>query len=96
MRVANDSLIDGPVDWSTQWYSQPIALTHVANYSISLFFSGSPAGMLTLQCSNDFNRSTGDERTWSSQVSNWTDVECSEQIVSAAEAKGLVRKVYNA
>lgn len=84
MRVANDSLIDTPADWSTQWYSQPILLQQTVNFSVQLFFSGTPVGMLKLQCSNDASNSSRDERTWTAQTSHWTDVECSEQIIATA------------
>lgn len=82
MRVANDTLIDAPVDWSVPWTSGPISLQHIMNYSIQLFFSGTPAGMLKLQCSNDANDSGRGENYWSLEARNWTDIESSEQIVA--------------
>ncbi len=83
MRVANDSLISGAQDWSTAWTSMPILLQHAASASIQLFFSGSPAGMLKLQCSNDAANMRSDT-SWSGQAQNWTDIEGSEQIIAAA------------
>jgi len=84
MRVANDSLISSPADWSVPWQSQPISMQHIMNFSIQLFFSGSPAGMLRLQCSNDSVDSSRSESTWPSQVQKWTDIDSSEQLIAAA------------
>lgn len=80
MNVMNDSILTAPVDLSTSWNSEPIWLGYLTEYSIQLFFTGFPAGVFRLQCSNDReqNIQTG------SGVQNWGLVQGSTQTISAA------------
>lgn len=86
MRIANDSLLNigETADFSNPWYSDPINLASVMNYSIQLKWTGAPVGELRLQCSNDVNDSNRGEEYWAAQVTTWTDIEGSEQLVNMA------------
>lgn len=85
MRIANDSLITAPVDLSIPWQSMAIYLGHISNYSIQLFFTGTPAGSFKLQASNDQGHPNAQSlNQQSADVDNWTDVSGSTQIVDEA------------
>jgi hypothetical protein len=84
LRVGADSLLDSNVDWSTAWVSPAISLRHVVNYSIQLKWSGSTAGMLHLQLSNDFGNTDNGGTLAASDLPNWTDITGSEQLVNGA------------
>lgn len=90
MRVANENLlvIDGAAATTSLGASlnmRPIWLGHIANYSIQIFFSGTPSGTFKLQISNDVGQpqASGDAQKYNG-VSNWTDVADSSISVSAA------------
>ena len=54
MRIANNTLIDTPVDLSAPWESGAIYLGHIAMYSVQLVFTGTTIdGDFKLQGSND-------------------------------------------
>lgn len=84
MRIGNDVLnIDS--DLSTNQVSEPVWLGHIANYSIQIFFSGTPGGNFKLQMSNDFgNVQAPVEADRDFKIDNWTDIADSALTVSAA------------
>lgn len=85
MKLAEDTIIDGPTSLSISWESDPILLTSVVNYSIQLFFSGSPVGSLKLQTSNDEgNITAASQAERSVGVTHWTDYFGSTQAIAAA------------
>ncbi len=64
---------------------KPIYLGHVANYSIQLFFSGSPVGTLKLQASNDAGSPNSSREAQKYMgVQNWTDIKGSDQAITEA------------
>lgn len=82
MRIANENLQTTPTDMSTSFNMSPVWLGHICNFSIQLFFTGSPTGTFKLQCSND----PGTPNSSNQQavgVVNWTDVAGSSQGVVA-------------
>ena len=95
MRVANENLLvtdngPAPADMSIAINFRPIWLGHIANFSIQIFFTGSPVGTFKLQMSNDygFNNSgspnTPKEVLQTAKITNWTDIVDSPLAVSAA------------
>ena len=84
MRIGNDQInIDD--DLSVNQVSEPIWLGHICNYSIQLFFSGTPDGVFKLQLSNDAgNPQAPQEADRDFKITHWTDIGGSSQIVSAA------------
>ena len=84
MRVGADSFIDAPVDWSFSWASPALSLRHVVNYNIQLAWTGTAAGMLHLQLSNDAASTDMSGTIASNSISTWTDISGSEQLVSGA------------
>jgi hypothetical protein len=84
MRIGNDSCNIGAALAAPQ-VSEPIWLGHIANYSIQIFFSGTPGGNFKLQMSNDegnVNAPREDDRDF--KIVNWTDIADSAFTVSAA------------
>lgn len=85
MRIANDTLIDAPADLSSPWTSKAIWLGHVTNYSIQLFFTGTPEGSFKLQCSSDAGtKSNLGEAYIETGLTHWTDIANSTQAVDEA------------
>jgi hypothetical protein len=84
VRVGSDNLISAPIDWSTAWVSPALSLRHVVNYSIQLAWTGSLSGMLHLQLSNDAGNTDLSGTIASSDLSHWTDITGSEQLVVGA------------
>lgn len=84
MRIGNDVLnIDS--DLSTSQTSEPVWLGHIANYSIQIFFSGTPGGNFKLQMSNDLgNPQANIEADRDFGIDNWTDIADSALTVAAA------------
>jgi hypothetical protein len=80
MRLLNDSMISGDVDLSASWTSDAFWLGHMKDFSIQLVFSGFPAGVFRLQCSNDRENNVES----ASGVQNWSVVQGSTQTISAA------------
>jgi len=90
MRVNNEDLLvingePAPSDMSVSINMRPIWLGHIKDYSIQLVFTGAPVGEFKLQASNDLGMpaSAGDSQKYVG-VDNWTDVEGSDQAISAA------------
>jgi len=84
MRIGNDELNINS-DISVNRVSEPIWLGHICNYSIQLVFTGTPDGVFKLQLSNDAGNPTASkEADRDYQITNWTDIGGSSQIVSAA------------
>lgn len=84
MRIAND-FVNINSDLSVNRQSDPIYLGHIIAYSIQIFFTGTPDGVFKLQFSNDLGRPTADsEADRDFQITNWTDIGGSSQIISAA------------
>lgn len=84
MRIVNDSLIDSSANLGQSWTSPAINLSHIINYSIQLSWTGSPVGVLKLQCSNDKPAGLDTVTSGAVNVSTWTDIADSDQIVNAA------------
>jgi hypothetical protein len=86
MRIGNAPLQLDSSDMSGSIISQPIWLGHIANYSIQLVFSGTPAGAFKLQCSNDEGDPNADKHVppRDYKVTNYTDILGSEQTVTEA------------
>lgn len=80
MRVTNDSIISDAVDLSNSWVSEPIWLGHMRDFSIQLFFTGTPSGVFRLQCSND-RENIADTNVG---ITNWGMVQGSTQTISAS------------
>jgi hypothetical protein len=90
MRVNNDDLlvVDGvaqPTDMTSSITMKPQWLGHIANYSIQIFFTGSPTGTFKLQISNDTGtpNAQGDAKKYAG-VTHWTDYDGSPLSVAAA------------
>lgn len=86
MRIANNTLIDAPVDLSSAWESGAIWLGHIAICSIQLVFSGTTIdGSFKLQASNDLGDSSAvSEATVQANITNWTDIADTPTAVSAS------------
>lgn len=85
MRISNDELTFDSTDLSGSAVSEAYWLGHVANYSISLLFTGAPVGEFKLQCSNDLGSSASNkEALRSAEVVNWSDVKDSTQAIAEA------------
>lgn len=86
MRVKNENLIEaGPLDLSVSQTLRPVWLGHIANFSIQLFFTGTPGGSFTLQASNDPGQiDQAGQAVQYAGVTNWTTVADSAFTVSAA------------
>lgn len=85
MRISNEDLLQesGPVDMAVDFTLRPIYLGHIAQYSIQLFFTGTPDGTFNLQCSNDPGHPNAQSKAEQSEdVDHWTDVTGSASIVS--------------
>lgn len=90
MRLTNDAIIQGPISLANSWTSDPIWLGHVADYSIQLFFSGTPGGILRLQCSNDREQNVEGAQG----VTNFTLIAGSTQTID--ESGDHTWSIYNA
>lgn len=90
MRVNNENLLEidnvaQSYDMSSSFNMKPIWLGHIANYSIQIFFSGTPGGNFRLQASCDPGKpNAASEAEKYNGVVNWTDVADSAFTVSAA------------
>lgn len=89
MRIHNNSLTfaaaEPPVSMGASFTSDPVWLGHIVNFSIQLFFTGTPNGSFTLECSNDMGVSDKALNKFSSEgVVNWTTVTDSTFAVTAA------------
>lgn len=83
MRIKNDELTLSSTDMTAATItSDPIWLGHIANFAIQLVFTGTPNGTFKLQASND--EGARDTYIESPSISNWTDVDGSSQVISAA------------
>lgn len=80
MRISNDTIISAPVNMANAWTSDPLWLGHLTDYSIQLFFSGTPGGILRLQCSNDKESHVETAQN----VQNWSLIAGSTQVVGEA------------
>jgi hypothetical protein len=80
VRISNDDIINGPVDLSANWTSDPIWLGHLYAYSVQLKFSGAPNGVFRLQCSNDKETDV----STAAGVVNWTLYAGSSQVITEA------------
>lgn len=90
MRINNEDLLEvngtrATVSLATSTTLKPIWLGHIANYSIQLVFTGTPAGAFSLQASNDVGNphATADTQMYAT-VTHWTDITGSSQVVAAA------------
>lgn len=84
MRINNDALNIG-TNLAVVQESDPVWLGHIANYSIQIFFTGSPNGSFRLQMSNDDgNPQASREEDRDYGIVNWTDISDSAFTVSAA------------
>ncbi len=84
MRIGNDKLIDNSQAMSSNFELAPIWLGHIENYSIQLFFTGTPNGVFKLQASNDLGNPVKGEAYAANGVENWTDILNSEQAITEA------------
>lgn len=92
MRILNDTLaVNGveisksPIDLTTAINIDPMWLGHSSMFSVQLQFTGAPEGEFKLQVSNDHGVSHKGEGFYDlRQLGLWTDVDCSEQLVSEA------------
>lgn len=80
MRIAQDQIITSG-DMSGTISSEAVDVAHLVAYSIQAVFTGSPVGVLKLQCSNDIT-DPGSRTPF--VPTNWTDIAGSSQSVSAA------------
>lgn len=90
MRISNDTLIQAPVDLSSNWTSEPFWLGHLKDYSIQLLFTGAPLGVFRLRCSNDREQNVEGAQG----VQNFTLIAGSTQTID--EAGDHTWTVYNA
>lgn len=86
MRIGNDDFIAAgtQTDMTISFESIPIWLGHICNYSIQLFFSGSPNGALRLQCSLDEGSPSSAPTTNYAQVTHWSDILGSSQLITTS------------
>lgn len=89
MRIHNNSMtvaeVEPPISMASGFVTDPIWLGHIVNFSIQLFFTGTPGGNFTLECSNDMGVSDKALNKFSSEgVVNWTTVADSAFVVAAA------------
>lgn len=86
MRVNNENLLDesGPLDMSVGQNLPAVWLGHIMHYSLQVAFSGSPAGTLKLQASNDPGRINAAESANQAPIIHWTDVADSTVTVAGA------------
>lgn len=92
MRISQDSITfnglevsKSPIDLSAPAVMDPIWTAHVLDFSIQLIFDGTPAGEFKLQASSDKGTSTQGEGFYDLRnLGNWTDIECSNQLISEA------------
>jgi len=80
LRFANDTIIQDSVDLSSDWTSDALWLGTVQNFSVQLFFTGTPTGVFRLQVSND--RGKGQDSF--EGIDNWSLYSGSSQIVTEA------------
>ena len=86
MRIHNKDLLEatGPIDMDADFTLQPIYLGHIAQYAIQLFFSATPDGTFTLECSNDPGHPNAAKKEEQYEdVDHWTTIAGSASIVSA-------------
>jgi len=80
LRLANDTIIFDDVDLSSNWTSEALWLGTVQNFSVQLFFTGTPTGVFRLQVSNDRGKSPDS----SEGVDNWSLYSGSSQVITEA------------
>jgi hypothetical protein len=87
MRISNEDLLaeSGAVSLGSNWTSRPIWLGHIANFSIQMFFTGTPQGTFTLEMSADAGHPNAQSKAeQSADVINWTTISNSSQPIVAA------------
>lgn len=85
MRVKNETLISSTVSLAASANLTAVWLGHVAQYSIQLAFTGTPAGAFKLQASDDVGNIDGAAiSTQVAAITNWTDIDNSSQTIAAA------------
>lgn len=85
MRIFNEDLTFDSTDLSNNVVSEPVYLAHIPDYSIQIFFSGSPTGNFKLQASLDAgNPLAAQEENVDYEITHWTDIADSAFTVSAA------------
>lgn len=86
MRIGNDNFITAgtQTDMSMSFNSTPVWLGHIINYSIQLFFSGSPNGTFKLQLSDDVGNPSLPPTEQYAGVDHWTDFNGSSQTIVAS------------
>lgn len=77
MRIANDSLkvggLEAPFSMGSSFVSEGFFLGHIAYFSASAVFTGTPNGSLRLEVSNDKGVEDKNNGGWSDAgISNWT------------------------
>lgn len=85
MRIAAVNLIQssGPVTLSSSWFSEPIYMGHMVNFSAQMVFTGVPEGTFAIQYSND-----PVEPTTLTAPTNFASIPESEQIIDEAGVHG--------
>lgn len=85
MRISNENLIEaGQITLDADWESRPVWLGHIAQYAIQIFFSGTPDGTFSLECSNDEGHPNAQSKTEQSEsVENWTTITGSASVVTS-------------
>lgn len=86
MRVANENLTpNATVAMSSDFELRPIWLGHIANCSIQLVFTGSPAGNFRVQVSNDLGNINAQAiSTQDTGVVNWSTINGSTKLIAAS------------
>ena len=83
MRIKNDNLELSGADLTSNLTSSPIHLSHVANYSVQVVFSGTAiTGTFKLQGSND--KGANADAIADASIQNWTDLAGSSEAVTAS------------
>lgn len=76
MNVANDIIISQQ-GLGASFNGEAIAVGQIYGFSVHMIYTGTPAGTLKIQCSNDTT-------TQSASVTNWVDIAGASVVISGA------------